>query len=393
MALDKDNDPAFLVFRGGPFYNLQLKTHLLDGIDLKPLPRALIFMAIAWGIPLLLTLVAGTAFGMLEARPYLLDPGTFARFFLAIGLFIFAETQIENHLSDAVRYFFTGHLLDEKSLVYAKAAIRKASERLDARLGEIICLTLAILASIFLISNMQEQASSSWAMTINDEGRSLSLAAWWSIVISNTLFWFLLLRAVLRHIVWALLLRDFSRLGTRLVATHPDGHAGLSFVGRYPNGYILFTIAVSSVVAGTLTHQVLHGTVTATAFGSVMGLWLAVIFAYFGVPLIGFARVLGKLKRQTLLAASARATDYQRQSERNTLGKNVVGGGEKTIKGDEIPDPGKLYDAAKKLSPMLVTRSTLVPVSAAALLPFVAIGLTQLPMKELAPILKRLLLL
>ena len=42
---------------------------------------------------------------------------------------------------------------------------------------------------------------------------------------------------------------------------------------------------------------------------------------------------------------------------------------------------------------MLVTRSTLVPVSAAALLPFVAIGLTQLPMKELAPILKRLLLL
>ncbi|MBB3145974.1 hypothetical protein FHS21_002388 [Phyllobacterium trifolii] len=139
MAIDQDNDPAFLVFRGGPFYNLQLKTNLLDGTHLKPLPRALIF--------------------------------------------------------------------------------------------------------------------SSWAMTINNEGRSLSLAAWWSIIISNTLFWFLLLRAVLRHIVWALLLRDFSRLRTRLVATHPDSHAGLSFVGRYPNGYILFTVAVSSVVAGTLTHQ------------------------------------------------------------------------------------------------------------------------------------------
>ena len=337
MALDQDNDPAFLVFRGGPFYNLQLKTHLLDGIDLKPLPRALILMAIAWGIPLLLTLVAGTAFGMLEARPYLLDPGTFARFFLAIGLFIFAETQIENHLSDAVRYFFTGHLLDEKSLVYAKAAIRQASERLDARLGEIICLTLAILASAVLMSNMQQQASSSWAMTINDEGRSLSLAGWWSIVISNTLFWFLLLRAVLRHIVWALLLRDFSRLGTRLVATHPDGHAGLSFVGRYPNGYILFTIAVSSVVAGTLTHQVLHGTVTATAFGSVMGLWLAVIFAYFGIPLIGFARVLGKLKRQTLLAASARATDYQRHPSVTRLARTLSAVAKKPSKAMKYP--------------------------------------------------------
>ena len=80
--------------------------------------------------------------------------------------------------------------------------------------------------------------------------------------------------------------------------------------------------------------------------------------------------------------------------KRNTLGKNVIGDGEKTIKGDDIQDPGKLYDAAKKLSPMLVTRSTLVPVSAAALLPFLAIGLTQLPMKvSWASILKRLLLL
>ncbi|CAN7635811.1 hypothetical protein LJR231_004860 [Phyllobacterium sp. LjRoot231] len=393
MALEQDNTPPFLIFQGGPFYNLQLKANLVRGGDLNPLTRALIFVTVAWGVPLLLSLIAGTAFGILEARPYLLDPGAFARFFLAIGLLVFAESQIENQLRDGVHQFLTGQLLDANSLAPARAAVRKALKRRDSRLAELVCLALAVLASAFVISNMQDQTSSSWAVTIDAGGRSLSLAAWWSIVVSNTLFWFLLMRATWRHIVWALLLHDFSRLQTRLVATHPDGHAGLAFVGRYPNAYVLFTVAAGCVIAAAVTHQVLHGTVTVAALGAVMGLWLAVIFVYFGIPLIGFARVLSKLKRQTLLAAAARATEYQRQSERNTLGKNVIDDDEKVAKDTEIPDPGKLYEAAKKLSPMLVTRSTLVPVSAAALLPFVAIGLTQLPVKELVPVLKRLLLL
>ncbi len=71
----------------------------------------------------------------------------------------------------------------------------------------------------------------------------------------------------------------------------------------------------------------------------------------------------------------------------------MVAAEDKVSDGDEIPDPAKFYEAAKKLSPMLVTRATLVPVSAAALLPFAAAGVTQLPVKELVPVLKHLLLL
>jgi hypothetical protein len=57
-----------------------------------------------------------------------------------------------------------------------------------------------------------------------------------------------------------------------------------------------------------------------------------------------------------------------------------------------VPDPTQLYESAGKLSGLLVTRSGLLPVSAAALLPLVIAGATKLPIKEILMIMKRLLL-
>ena len=56
-------------------------------------------------------------------------------------------------------------------------------------------------------------------------------------------------------------------------------------------------------------------------------------------------------------------------------------------------DTDKLYAAAKKLSTFLISRAAIVPVAAAALLPLVAAGATQLPIRELFKIARGLLLL
>lgn len=390
---DDRGSPPFLIARGGPFYDAQVQAKLIGRRGLNPALRSVVFIALSWGVPLLMTILAGTAIGAVADRPFLLDPGPWARFCLAVGLLTVAETQIENHLREGVRHLFEGPLLPSESLAAAKAAVAKALRRRNSSLADLICFLLAIVSSFMLYHNMQGQPLPSWAAAVGPDGPRPSIAAWWTIVFSNTLFWFLVARAVWRHIIWSLLLANLSKLETRLVATHPDGHAGLGFVGQYPNAYVLFTVAVSCVIAASVTHQVLHGTFTVTAITQVMGFWLVVIFAYFGIPLAGFMGVLADFKKQALRAASERGTFYQRQVERKTFGKNLVADEGKAAAEDELGDPAKFYDAAKKLSPMLVTRTTLVPVSAAALLPFVAVGITQLPIKELTPVLKRLLLL
>jgi hypothetical protein len=58
----------------------------------------------------------------------------------------------------------------------------------------------------------------------------------------------------------------------------------------------------------------------------------------------------------------------------------------------DVADPAKQFEATRKMSTLLLDRSALGPVSAAALLPLVAAGSTQLPYKELLSIFKKLLL-
>ena len=58
----------------------------------------------------------------------------------------------------------------------------------------------------------------------------------------------------------------------------------------------------------------------------------------------------------------------------------------------EIPDPAKCFATARKLRTLPVSKTALLPVGIAALLPMVAVGATQLPFRELLKIAKGLLL-
>src|SRR5271157_209051 len=81
----------YLASHGGPFFELQRRLGVLREDALLAGRRAALFVALAWGVPFVLTLVAGRAFGPSAMHPFLLDFGAWARFFIATGLFVLAE--------------------------------------------------------------------------------------------------------------------------------------------------------------------------------------------------------------------------------------------------------------------------------------------------------------
>ena len=114
----------------------------------------------------------------------------------------------------------------------------------------------------------------------------------------------------------------------------------------------------------------------------------------FAVPLLAFSGPLRRLKEATLLTAGSVATLHERAVERELLGRNMGAGSDaETAASSDIPDPTKFYATTTKLSTFLISRSAIVPVAAAALLPLVAAGATQLPVRELLKVAKGLILL
>jgi len=383
----------YSIFRGGPFYELEHRLRLVRADRENSLQRAIIFVALAWGGPLLLSLYEGRAWGPFVDKPYLLHLSVWARYFISVGIFILMEPVVGRRLGEVLHRLVKSELLAPGSKGRAAEALTRALKRNGSSFAELACLAIAIIISVLPLFYIHEANPRSWIFRQGPDGARISFAAWWSVSVSAPIFWFLLVRWFWRLIVWAMLLYDLAALKLRLVVTHPDGYGGLGFVGEFPNAYTPFIFAISCDAGATVAELLVRGNMGTATYAYVMVGWLVAMHALISLPLFAFSSSLSELKTNTLDRCGVKATRYQRAAERKVLGENTVAVSDaETTQVDEIPDPTALFVAAKKMPTFLFSRATLLPVSAAALAPMVIAAATHVPFDKLIAILKRLLL-
>ena len=215
----------YLASHGGPFFELQRRFGLLKEDALLAGRRAEIYVALAWGVPLILSLVAGRAFGPADSHPYLLDFGALARFFIAVGLFVLAEQQVESGLRGKLGQLVRAPIIAPGSFEEAARVVAKALRLRDSGAAEIVCLVLAIALDLGGLARLLGAEDLSWAVQVADGAARLTFAGWWTELVSLPLFYFLLLRGLWRYLIWAWLLWRIASLELRLVAD-PSGRQG-----------------------------------------------------------------------------------------------------------------------------------------------------------------------
>ncbi len=381
----------FLASHGGPFFDLQAQLSLLKQNSLQVGRSAVLFVAIAWAVPFFLGLPDSLSLAPVGGT-YLTDLTVWARFFIAIAAFVLAEQQVERGLHVKLDQFMQAPLIAPEAMPAAMRAVAAALRQRDWRNAELVCLLIAALVAVLSYVNLHKSHVASWAVRTGPDGDRLTLAGWWTVLVSYPLFVFLFLRGLWRHFVWTRLMRTIASLDLRLVASHPDGKGGLAFLAEYPNAYMLFVFGISSVVAAALAKHSLRESLSLSTFTLVVSGWLVIVLALFAYPLSAFSVPLMRMKQAGLLLLSTQATRYHRAAERKLLGRNVIAE-DPAEAGEEVADPSKQFDVTRKLSTMLISRAAIVPVAGAALLPFVVVGATRLPFKEVWSVVKKLLLL
>ncbi|TVQ34310.1 MAG: hypothetical protein EA356_10735 [Geminicoccaceae bacterium] len=376
------------------FHRLQQRLGWLGERANSAKRRAVLLVGLAWGVPLLLTLFDGRAWGAAETSPFLLDWIAWAQYAVGIGVLTMMVRVVDGQLRRHLRQFVRAPLLAPAAMIPAAAAVERALARAQSPYAAAVCAVLACVASVAGGWLLQLRTRDTWMLVETTAEPTLSIAGWWCILISGPIFWFLLLRWLWRHAAWALLLHDLARLELRLVVSHPDGVGGVGFVGQYPNAFATLVFAMTALLAAVIARGFQADVLTLAVYGQIMAGWLTLMISLFALPLAAFAWPLRRLKQETLLAASARATRHFRAAERATLGGNVVAAAdasETTIA--EVANPQAHYTAALKLGMLPFDRTAIVPLGAAALLPLVAAGATRLPFQELWTIARKLLLL
>ena len=377
--------PASLII-GGPFWHLQRRLGLLGPDQLPRTSTALLFAALAWLPPALLSVAQGSAWSAaLGGRAFLLDPSPYARLLIGIVVLVITERIAKERGAVLVRQFTNAGLVPPEQLAGFATALQRANRLSSSPLAEAVILGLAYAASIIGVVVSLREVRESWGGTWVDEHVQLALAGWWVLLISLPLFWFLLVRWFWRFVVFIRLMWDISQLKLRLVATHPDRSGGIGFLGLYPLLFIGFVFAFSTVVASTALRLVLFANWPVKSVAGPFAALVVVALVFFVGPLAVFTPALLRLKRRAVLTYGALAAEHHRAFERKWLNRPPEAGAE-SLGAPEISSLADLISAVRSINDMRVIpagKDTLMPLLIATAVPWLPVLATQVPLVEL----------
>ena len=286
----------------GPAYRLMQRLGVIRGDDPSVLRRSLAFLLVAWLPLLLLASWRGDALGATPRSSLLLDFATYARLFLAVPLVLAGEVVIGARLRDAGLHLLEGGFVRPESHAALHEAVARAWRRRQSLAAELLLLAIALAAPWYLtidrLAGIGEHEPT-WILA----GGHLLPAGLWYHAVTLPLVQFIALRLLWHWVVWALFLRDVTRLQLHLLPTHADRAAGLGFLGMAHVPMAIFTVAVSSIIAAELGFRLWFEGLTLAGLQAMLpmliGYLLAVEALVFG-PLLVVVPLLAHTRRQAL---------------------------------------------------------------------------------------------
>lgn len=385
-----DSEPAsadlsFSPVQGGPFHRLRKAIGLVPEQGLGLARRALAIVAVAWLPVVIGAMVAGQALEGKASDPLLRHFGVHARFLLSVPLLIFAEALMERIIPPMIGHFVPSGLVDSATLPQFRSALDHARRVRDSVWGSVF--VLAAVGAVFLFSaapgtHGDEMA---WAVAPGHGRPGIGFAGWWYLTVSRPIFVGLLAIWFWRIVVLWSLISKLSRLDLCLVASHPDGVGGLGFLEGTSVACAPLVLAVSVVIAGRWGHEVLYHGVHVDSLKPLVAVLVVIAVLCFNGPLLLIGRNLRALKRRSLLEYSSLVGHHGRLVYKKWILNQDVGevGILNAPELGPTVDISSIYESVAKMRPAPISKQSLIPVVAAALLPMLPVFAIEVPIKQM----------
>jgi hypothetical protein len=383
----------FSLIEGDPLYRAQQALRLIPRQGHGIVRRWLALAVVGW-LPLVVwERLSRHALSGEGAEPLLQHFGVHARFLLAIPLLLLAEPLAQAIGRRIVGYFLSSGLVPESERPAFFAIVASTRRLLRSRLALAGIVILALANAAVASRDVTQLHEVYWARA-GGEGASLGFGAWWYLWVSRPIYAVFLYDWLWRLLAVTVLLWRVSRLGLRLVPTHPDRCAGLGFLQTLPTAFAPVILAASAVVSARWAHDVMYHAVPVESLRVSMAVFVVMVLALFLGPTLVFAPRLAALRRRSLLAYGALVGRHGHLVEQRWIrGEPVDDGG--LLGAPElgpVADTLTLYEAVVRMRPLPIGKQAVIGVVVAAVVPMLPVIAIQIPIKEqLAAILKVLL--
>jgi hypothetical protein len=380
----------FDLIRGGWIFRIQTWLKLIIQDPAHVWSRIIIGWCLTWVPIFILSAVQGNLVGDRVAMPFLLDYATNIRFLVTLPILLYAQVVIKQRTKEAVRHFVESELVSVDELPAFEDVIHKTIHLRDSRIAAIILIAIAFAPSLLLRGLGAEDALTvSWR---HPSGSGTSVAWMYASLVSMPIYRILLFRWLYLMGVWATFLWRATRLPLRCVPCHPDGSAGLGFLGHTQLFFGPVLFAASAVTAGSFANQISY------AGGSVEKLkYMMLGFCVFAVlvavaPLLVVVPRLFQIKEDGLLDYHALGVDYTWQFDRKWIHRKQPAKEELLGTADiqSLADLNNSVAVVRQMNVWLMDREVLLGLAIPAVLPMLILTATKLPAEKLAEVLMHL---
>ena len=338
-------------------------------LDAHTIRLAIAAMAIGWLPPCLMAAMQSLTTGDASLHSFLTDYGVVARSLVAAPILILGQAVAGPLLGAIVRHFREAGLVSTADVSRYCDIVRSTRLLRDSGVAEVIIAVAGfVLAAAFW--TVPAPLLPAWHHAAPGIA---SAASWWHQFVSLPILMLLLLSWLWRLCLWARFLWKVSRLDLLLVPSHPDGAAGLKFIGLSLEALMLPAFALSSVIAGPLANRVMHGDAGIATFRAPVLAFAVLLQVLLAGPLLLFTGKLLAPMHQGMLAYGGMARDLGLRLEQRWLGKPMRDG---ALDANDFSATTDLYSIVSNVYAMNivpVSLRNLAVVVTATLLPFLPV--------------------
>ena len=211
----------------------------------------------------------------------------------------------------AVRQFLDRGLVTPEHQPQFESIIASAMRLRNSVLAEVLLLAFALFGGYWLRERYLAMDVASWFAAPSDGPLHYTMAGYWYVFVSTTVFRFLMLRWYFRLFVWYRFLWQVARhVRLRLNPLHPDGAGGLAFLSQSVFAFAPVLLAQTVALAGVLGGKIWHEGATLPQFKLEIAVWMILLMLLVLAPLGFFFARLAEAKRTGLREYGILASRY-----------------------------------------------------------------------------------
>jgi hypothetical protein len=250
---ESSSPPAEIsLVRGGLYYRAQYAVGLIRHTKWD-LGRRIGFLIVVGWLPLFVLTALLNREGLVSL---IRDYRVHARMLVAVPVLLVGELLMESRFRAVIGHLRQAGLLDALELVHVDEVIATLIRARDSFLPELAIVLLLIVHTAASYKGLVD--TTPWLSRASGAELHLTAAGWYAVLVSSSIFQFLLGLAVWKWLLWTFFAFKLSRRNLKLIATHPDGHGGLGFLGLTSAAFAPIAFSATAVIAATWRDDILH---------------------------------------------------------------------------------------------------------------------------------------